>query len=189
MLVNVSAKLSHSLNNFGSSSKTKTKPVQNRSESLCRSAGTVPDILGLVWLSFRPKSDSKSKISGGSFKGPCSSAEPPEVEASPIRIKPKSGPEARFPARKHYCVTQGRSGILETDQVIAFVWPPFPTMAPARRMKQSTRQGLKNFKIPAGNLRFRIGFGPKAAPNQAQNTRYGTHRPAHKDSERFWPLF
>ncbi len=25
-----------------------------------------------------------------------------------IRIRPRSGPEARFPARKPYCVTQGR---------------------------------------------------------------------------------
>ncbi len=42
---------------------------------------------------------------------------------------------------------------------------------------------------PAGNLRFRIGFGSKAGPNQAQNIRHGTHKPAHDDSERFWPNF
>ncbi len=39
---------------------------------------------------------------------------------------------------------------------------------------------------PAGNLRFRTGFGPKAGPNQDQNIRHGTHKPAHNDSERFW---
>ncbi len=40
--------------------------------------GTVPDILGLVWPSFRSKSGSKSKISGRilkSFRGLFSSAE------------------------------------------------------------------------------------------------------------------
>ncbi len=31
-----------------------------------------------------------------------------DSEAVPIRIPPKSGPEARFPARKHLCVTQCR---------------------------------------------------------------------------------
>ncbi len=30
-----------------------------------------------------------------------------DFEALPIRIRPKSGPEARCPTRKHYCVTQG----------------------------------------------------------------------------------
>ncbi len=28
-----------------------------------------------------------------------------DFDAFPIRIRPKSGPEARFPARRHYCVT------------------------------------------------------------------------------------
>jgi hypothetical protein len=31
---------------------------------VCRSVGTVPYILGLVWRRFRPKSGSKSKIPG-----------------------------------------------------------------------------------------------------------------------------
>jgi hypothetical protein len=31
---------------------------------VCRSVGAVPDILGSVWRSFRPKSGSESKISG-----------------------------------------------------------------------------------------------------------------------------
>ena len=49
--------------------------VRNR---LCRFVGTVPDILGLVWPSFRPKSGSKSKISGRipkHFRGPFRSAD------------------------------------------------------------------------------------------------------------------
>ncbi len=44
---------------------------------VCRVVGTVPGILGLVWPSFRPKSGSKSKISGRilkSFRGPFISA-------------------------------------------------------------------------------------------------------------------
>ncbi len=35
---------------------------------VCRSVGAVPDILGLVWRSFRPKSGSESKISGRILK-------------------------------------------------------------------------------------------------------------------------
>ncbi len=35
---------------------------------VCRFVGTVPDILGLVWPSLRPKSGSKSKISGRILK-------------------------------------------------------------------------------------------------------------------------
>ncbi len=31
---------------------------------VCRFVGTVPDILGLVWPSFRPKPGSKLKVSG-----------------------------------------------------------------------------------------------------------------------------
>ena len=45
---------------------------------MCRFVGTVPDILGLVWPSFRPKSGSKSKIPGRilkCFRGLFSSAE------------------------------------------------------------------------------------------------------------------
>ncbi len=45
---------------------------------VCRSVGTVPGILGLVWPSFRPNSGSKSKISDRilkRFRGPFSSAE------------------------------------------------------------------------------------------------------------------
>ncbi len=30
-----------------------------------------------------------------------------DFEAFPTRTRPKSGPEARLPARKHYCVAQG----------------------------------------------------------------------------------
>jgi hypothetical protein len=45
---------------------------------VCRFVGTVPDVLGLVWPSFRPKSGSRSKISGrilNIYRGPFSSAE------------------------------------------------------------------------------------------------------------------
>ncbi len=51
------------------------------------------------------------------------------------------------------------------------------------------KRAPKTCKDPAGNLRFQRGFGPKAGPNQAQNIRHGTHRPAHNNSERFWPHF
>ncbi len=45
---------------------------------MCRFVGTVPDILGLLWPSFRPDSGSKSNISGRilkSFQGPFGSAD------------------------------------------------------------------------------------------------------------------
>ncbi len=45
------------------------------------------------------------------------------------------------------------------------------------------------FKHPAGNLRYRAGFGPKAGPKQAPQIRHGTHKPPHNDSERFWADF
>ncbi len=48
-------------------------------------------------------------------------------------------------------------------------------------------EGLRKLKGPAGELRFRAGFWPQAGPNQAQTIRHGAHRPAHNDSERFWP--
>ncbi len=44
---------------------------------MCRSVGTLPGTLGLVWASFRPQSGPKSKISGRilkRFPGPLSSA-------------------------------------------------------------------------------------------------------------------
>ena len=55
------------------------------------------------------------------------------------------------------------------------------------RIFSAERKGPRlTCKDPAGNLRFRTGFGPKAGPNHAQNIRHGTHKPAHNDSERFW---
>ncbi len=45
---------------------------------MCRSVGTGPGILGLVWLRFRPQFGSTLKIPGRilkSFRGPFSSAE------------------------------------------------------------------------------------------------------------------
>ena len=49
---------------FGSSSKRAEIGPESFGIVVCRFVGTVPDILGLVWPSFRPKSGSKSKISG-----------------------------------------------------------------------------------------------------------------------------
>ncbi len=45
------------------------------------------------------------------------------------------------------------------------------------------------FETPAGNPRYRMGFGPKAGPNHSQNIRNGTHKAAHTDSEIFWADF
>ncbi len=49
---------------FGSSSKHAEIGPESIGIVVCRFVGTVPDILGLVWPSFRHKSGSKSKIPG-----------------------------------------------------------------------------------------------------------------------------
>ena len=60
----ISAELSHSLNSFGSSTKHAEIGPESFGIVVCRFVGTVLDILGLVWPSFRPKSGSESTISG-----------------------------------------------------------------------------------------------------------------------------
>ncbi len=63
---------------FGSSSKHTEIGSESFGIVVRRSVGAVPGILGLVWPSFRPKSGSRSKISGRileRFRGPVSSAE------------------------------------------------------------------------------------------------------------------
>ncbi len=70
-----SAKLSHS-SKVSDRRRDTPKSAQNLSESLC--AGLWASCLGLVWPGFRPKSASKSKVSGRilkHFRGPCSSGE------------------------------------------------------------------------------------------------------------------
>ncbi len=60
-----------------------------------RFVGTVPDILGLVWPRFRPKSDPKSKIPDRilkSVRGPFSSA---ESSATPAARRGPEGAENR----------------------------------------------------------------------------------------------
>ncbi len=75
---------------------------------VCRFVGTVPDILGLVWPSFRPKSVLKSKSSGRilqSVRGPCSSAGSKEKAASKEEEEAPTEPsvqnEAAEPRRRH----------------------------------------------------------------------------------------
>ncbi len=60
----ISAELSHSVNSFGSPSKHSEICPESFGVDVCWFAGAVPDILGLLWPSLRPKSGSKSKISG-----------------------------------------------------------------------------------------------------------------------------
>ncbi len=57
------------------------------------------------------------------------------------------------------------------------------------RQLGSAKRAPTTLKDPAGNLRFRTRFGPKAGTNQTPNTRHGAHRLAHNDSERFWADF
>ncbi len=64
--------ISH-IKNFGSSSKHTEICPESGGIVVCMFVGTVPDIWGLFWPSFRPKSGSKSKISGWIliyFRGP-----------------------------------------------------------------------------------------------------------------------
>jgi hypothetical protein len=53
---------------FGSSSKHAEIEADSFGIVVCRFVGTVPDILGLLWPKFRPKSGSNSKISGRILK-------------------------------------------------------------------------------------------------------------------------
>ncbi len=53
---------------FGSSSKHDDIGPESFGIGVRRFVGTVPNILGLVWPSFRPNSDSKSKIPGRILK-------------------------------------------------------------------------------------------------------------------------
>ncbi len=62
------AVLSHSLKNFGSSTKHVAIGPESFGIVVHRFVDTVPDIFGLVWPNFRPKSGSKSKISGRILK-------------------------------------------------------------------------------------------------------------------------
>ncbi len=74
----ISAELSHRKRSFGSSSKHAEIGQESFGLVVCRSVGTVPDILGLIWPRFRPHSGSKSKISGRilqNVRGPFGSAE------------------------------------------------------------------------------------------------------------------
>jgi hypothetical protein len=56
------------LQSFGSSSKHAEIGSESFGIFVCRFVGTVPDILALVWPSFRPKAGSKWKISGRILK-------------------------------------------------------------------------------------------------------------------------
>ncbi len=64
---------------FGSSSKHAEVGPESFGLVVRRLGGTVPDIFGLVWPSFRPNSCSKSKISGRivGYPGPTAHARAP----------------------------------------------------------------------------------------------------------------
>ncbi len=62
------AELSRSLQSFGSSSKHAEIGTGSLGIVVCRSVGTVQCMFGLVWHRFRPKSGSKSNISGRILK-------------------------------------------------------------------------------------------------------------------------
>ncbi len=61
-----------------------------------------------------------------------------------------------------------------------------PRGSVGRDVPGELRRAQKTCQNPIGNLRFQTGLGPKAGPNQAQDTRHGARKPAHNDSERCW---
>ncbi len=74
----ISAELSHSFSSFGYSSKHDEICPESFGIVVCRFVGTVLDIWGLVWPSFKSRPGPQSKISGRilkGFRGPFSSAE------------------------------------------------------------------------------------------------------------------
>ncbi len=79
-----SADLSHRKTSFGPSSEHAEIGPESFGIVVCRSVGSVPCILGLVWRRFRLKSISKSKISGRILKNCPSSfsaAEPGVIQS------------------------------------------------------------------------------------------------------------
>ncbi len=72
------AEVSSQFSSFGTWSKHPDPGPRSIGIVACRCVGTVPDILGLVWPSFRTNSGSKSEVSGrilNNFGGRFSSAE------------------------------------------------------------------------------------------------------------------
>ncbi len=83
---------------------------------VCRFVGAAPDVLGLVWPSFRSKSDSKSKAPGWiltSLARPFSSAEPPNPPPTPGR---NSTVLTRH--RQTNCVPSGGGGAADSNPYI-----------------------------------------------------------------------
>ncbi len=116
------------LKSFGSSSKDSEIGPESCGILVCRFVGTVPCILGLALRSYRPKSDSKSKISGRilkSFRALSAEAENirsqiyvvlgpgslgPDLGPISSALRPKPPPEALRPfssalGPKHYKTT------------------------------------------------------------------------------------
>ncbi len=81
-----SAEIYRSLDMFGSSSEHAEIGPGSFELVVCRFVGTVPDIVGLVWPSFRRKSGSKSKIVGRILQT-CQGPGPP-LEQHPGRDLP-----------------------------------------------------------------------------------------------------
>jgi hypothetical protein len=64
---------------------------------VCLFVGTAPGIFGLVSSGLEADMNLKSTIPGRRA----------DFEALPLKIRLKAWPEARFPTRRHYCVTEG----------------------------------------------------------------------------------
>jgi hypothetical protein len=116
---------------------------------VCRSVGTVPGILGLVWLRFRPHRGSKAKIAGRILK----SCRGPFSAASPM---------GRFAAHRldqGFAASRGR--------------PDPPKVDGFRSAPRPLRGVILKTDLGCPRDRFLIGFGLDVAVMDRKDTRPG----------------
>ncbi len=86
-------------------------------------------------------------------------------EAFPIRMRPKSCPEDHFPARKHYCVTLGKSSS-------RFCREGSANQAPLKAHPKQNDDIVKSFRAP----KDRAGTGPnRQLPDESDTQGPKTH--------------
>ncbi len=127
----------------------------------------------------------------GDIHGPCEKVQP-SLAGPPIRIRPKSCPEDRFPARRNYCVTWG-TWPLTTKQICTYVRPPLggqpPPRPPLLFLRNSRPQTPHARGLPllgTGNPAPGAGFPTKVQPRAGPRP-WGRQIPPQKSRPRAGP--